>query len=160
MRTLRLVLSVLVAVALVRPVMAQSPNTATIVVTVVDQQGGAVKDAKVIVINQATSASRDAPSLGDGSATFAALGLTGSYAVHVEKAGFTAQDVRDLTLRAGAPTRVKVTLVATGGQSTVTVFGSAEGIRQDPQLGTRLDSAQIDQTPAKRRRVVRDRGFR
>ena len=42
------------------PALAQSPNTAAILVVVVDQTGAVVTDAKVSVINRATGATRDA----------------------------------------------------------------------------------------------------
>ena len=58
---------------------AQSPNTASILVVVEDQNGGLVNDAKVSVTNSATGATREATSGSDGSATFAALSLTGTY---------------------------------------------------------------------------------
>ena len=40
------------------PIIAQSPNTANMIVVVVDQNGAVVKDAKVSVINNATGAER------------------------------------------------------------------------------------------------------
>ena len=42
------------------PAIAQSPNTATLIVVVVDQTGAVVKDAKVSVVNTATGAAREA----------------------------------------------------------------------------------------------------
>jgi len=99
---------------------AQSPNTATMIVTVVDQSGAVVKDAKVSVVNTATGAAREAVSGDDGSATFAALSLTGEYKVTVTMAGFeTPRDVTGLTLRAGETASVNVKLVAGGGASEV-----------------------------------------
>ena len=61
--------------------------------------------------------------------------------------GFTAEDVTGLTLRAGETATVKVKLVASGGKSEVTVYGTTEGVRADAQIGRRLDSPQIDETP-------------
>ena len=63
------------------PLAAQSPNTATMIVVVVDQTGAVVKDAKVSVVNTATGAVREAVSGSDGSATIPALSLTGTYTV-------------------------------------------------------------------------------
>src|SRR5919205_2765076 len=74
------------------PVAAQSPNTATMIVTVVDQNGALMKDAKVSVVNTATGAVREVVSGEDGSATIAALSLTGEYRVTVAMSGFTAED--------------------------------------------------------------------
>jgi hypothetical protein len=139
---------------LAAPVGAQSPNTATILVTVVDQTGAVVKDAKVSVVNGATGAVRDVISGAEGSATIAALSLTGEYAVNVTKTGFTAENVTGLTLRAGETATVKVKLVASGGKSEVTVYGTDQGVRADAQIGRRLDSSQIDETPILGRKVT------
>ena len=129
------------------PVAAQSPNTATMIVTVVDQNDAVVRDANISVVNTATGAVRDAISGEDGSATMAALSLTGEYRVSVAKTGFTADDVTGLTLRAGETATVKVKLVVSGGKNEVTVFGTTQGVRSNPQIGLPLDSPQIDETP-------------
>ena len=129
------------------PVAAQSPNTATIIVTVVDQNDAVVRDANISVVNTATGAVRDAISGEDGSATMAALSLTGEYRVSVTKTGFTADDVTGLTLRAGETATVKVKLVVSGGKNEVTVFGTTQGVRSNAQIGLPLDSPQIDETP-------------
>src|SRR5262245_53697436 len=109
--------------------MAQSPNTGSIVIVVVDQTGALVRDAEVIVANSATGASRQASSNEEGSATIPTLPLTGEYKVSVAKPGFRAEDVPSLTLRAGETATVKISLVASGGQSEVTVYGTAQGVR-------------------------------
>src|SRR4051794_4011820 len=80
------------------PSVAQSPNTATMIVAVVDQTGAVVKDAKVSVVNTATGAVRDAVSGSEGSATIAALPLTGTYTVDVSKAGFGNEELKKITL--------------------------------------------------------------
>src|SRR6185295_9776132 len=129
------------------PTAVQSPNTATMIVTVVDQTGAVVKDARVSVVNIATGAERDAISGEGGSATFAALSVNGEYKVRVAMSGFTSEDVNGLTLRAGETATVKVKLVAGGGKREVTVYGTTEGVRADPQIGLPLGSKQIDETP-------------
>ena len=136
------------------PFAAQSPNTATMIITVVDQNGGVVKDAKISVINTATGAERETVSGDEGSATIAALPLTGEYKVTVTMTGFTAEDVTGLTLRAGETATVKVKLVASGGKSEVTVYGTTEGVRANPQIGLPLGSKQIDETPILGRKVT------
>ncbi len=135
------------------PAAAQSPNTATLIVTVVDQTGAVVPDAKVSVVNGSTGGARDAVSGADGSSTIAALSLTGNYTVRVAKTGFTAEDVKELTLRAGEIALVKVKLVATGGTNEVTVYGTEQGVRADSQIGRRIDSQAIDETPILGRKV-------
>ena len=150
---IRVLLAILVSATAV-PARAQSPNTATLVIVVVDQTGGVVSDARVTVANSATGTVREAVSGNDGSTSIAALSLTGTYTIAVAKAGFTAEDVKELTLRAGETATVKVKLVASGGQTEVTVFGTALGVRSDPQLGRRLDDSTIDETPILGRKVT------
>src|SRR5919205_616335 len=110
-------------------VLAQSPNTASIIVTVVDQNGAVVNGAKVSVVNTATGATREATSGDEGTATVAGLPLTGEYKVSVAMTGFTAEDVTGLTLRAGETARVRIKVLASGGKSEVTVYGTTEGVR-------------------------------
>ncbi len=125
----------------------QSPNTATMIVVVVDQTGAVVKDAKVSVVNTATGAVREAVSGSDGSATVPALSLTGTYAVTVSREGFGNEELKDVTLRSGETATLKVKLLVGAEKAEVTVYGTAEGVRSDPQIGRRLDSKQIDETP-------------
>ena len=133
--------------------LAQSPNTSTIIVFVVDQSAAVVKDASVSVTNNQTGAVRESTSGVDGAATFPALSLTGTYTIRVTKPGFVADDVTGLALRAGETASVRVKLVASGGKSEVTVYGTNQGVRADPQIGQRMDSPAIDETPILGRKV-------
>lgn len=133
---------------------AQSPNTATMIVIVVDQNGAVVKDAKVSVVNDATGAAREVLSGSDGGATIQALSLTGSYTVGVSKEGFGSEERKDITLRSGETATLKVKLLVGSARAEVTVYGTAEGVRADPQIGRRLDSPQIDETPILGRKVT------
>src|SRR5262245_47791659 len=121
-------LSLTLLLAFTNPVAAQSPNTSTMIVTVVDQAGAVVRDAKISVTNTATGDVREAVSGEGGSATIAALPLTGEYKVTVAMTGFTSEDVTGLMLRSGETATVKVKLVASGGKSEVTVYGTTEGV--------------------------------
>ena len=132
---------------LVLQLSAQSPNTASVIVNVVDQNDAAVSGANISVENVATGAVRDIVAGEDGSATAAGLSLNGEYKITVTKTGFSPDNVTGLTLRAGETATVKVKLVVSGGRNEVTIFGTAEGVRADPQIGRRLDTAQIDETP-------------
>jgi hypothetical protein len=133
---------------------AQSPNTASMIVVVVDQNDAVVRDAKVNVSNNATGDAREVVTDGDGNVTVPALPLTGTYTVGVSKEGFGSQELRDVTLRSGETATLKVKLLV-GSQSTeVTVFGTAEGVRDNPQTGLPLNAAQIDETPILGRKVT------
>jgi hypothetical protein len=146
---------VLAVVALITaaPALAQSPHTAGMVVTVVDQNGAVVKGANVTVTNTATGATRDAVSGDEGTVTFGGLPLTGEYRVSIKMTGFTAEDATGLTLRAGETSNVRVKVFAGGGQSEVTIYGTTEGVRADPQIGLPLESKRIDDLPILGRKV-------
>src|SRR5215471_20644194 len=151
--TLRSLFAFALSALVAAPAAAQTPNTAAIVVNVVDQTGAIVQDAKVSVVNTATGIGRDVNSGIDGSATLAALPLTGTYKVGVTKSGFTSEAIPELTLRAGETATIKVKLVATGGTSEVTVYGTNQGVRADAQIGRRLDSPTVDETPVLGRKI-------
>src|SRR5215467_12464655 len=140
---LKCLLSLLLLSAFMTFAAAQSPNTATMIVIVTDQTGAVVAGARVTVLNSATADSREAVTGSDGRATFAALSLTGSYKITVTREGFGTEERQDLTLRSGETATLKVTLRAGSQRAEVTVFGTAEGVRSDPQIGLPLQSKQI-----------------
>jgi hypothetical protein len=147
-RLSRAALVTLAVLALVpHATLAQSPNTASIVVVVVDQNDAVIRDAGISVINNETGAARDAVSGGDGTATITALSLTGTYIVRVSKQGFGSEERRDITLRAGETATVRVKLLVGAQEAEVTVFGTVEGVRASPQIGLPLDSPVINETP-------------
>lgn len=133
--------------------LAQSPNTATMVVIVEDQTGAVVREAKVSVVNTATGTVREAISGSDGSATIPALSLTGTYTVSVSKEGFGTEERKDVTLRSGETATLRVKLIVGSANAEVTIYGTTEGVRADPQIGRRLDNQQIDETPILGRKV-------
>ncbi len=151
---LRTVLALVLSETLAIPAVAQSPNTAALVVVVVDQTGAVITGANVSIVNEATGATRDVTSGPDGSATVSALPLTGAYTIHVTKSGFTNEDVTNLSLRAGETGTVKVKLLASGGKTDVVVYGTNQGVRADSQIGHRLDSPTIDETPILGRKIT------
>jgi hypothetical protein len=152
---LRLPLLLIALIAFIAvPIAAQSPNTATIIVAVVDQAGAVVKDAKVLAVNTATGAVREVASGSDGTATIQALSLTGSYTVSVFREGFGVQELKDITLRSGETATLNVRLLVGSEKAEVVVYGAAEGVRADPQIGRRLDGNQIDETPILGRKVT------
>jgi hypothetical protein len=129
---------------------AQSPNTGSMIITVVDPNGALVAGAKISVINESTGNAREATSNSDGVATFPGLSLTGMYRVNVTAVGFTQKTVSNLTLRAGETANLKFTLPVGQMQDSalsVTVTGTTEGVRTDPLIGISLTPNQIDETP-------------
>ena len=149
----RAVLSLLLLSAFATFTAAQSPNTATMLVVVTDQTGAVVTDAHVTVLNTATGDSHEAVTGSDGRATFAALSLTGTYKVTVVREGFGTEERQDLSLRSGETATLKVTLLAGSQKAEVTVYGTAEGVRADPQIGLPLPSNQLQQLPILGRKV-------
>src|SRR6476620_1657075 len=147
-----ILLSAFASVAL--PASAQSPNNASIVVLVTDQYGAIVRDAKVSVRNNQTGAVREAMSGPDGSASFPALPLTGTYSVAVTKPGFGDESRNDITLRSSETATLKVKLLVGSEKAAVTVYGTDKGVRADAQIGVRLDSQTIDETPIPGRKVT------
>ena len=150
----RAAMTVLLTALLSFNALSQTPNTASMIVTVVDQNDAVISGANVTIENTATGDVRNAASDSKGSATIAALSLTGEYKVSVAMTGFAAGEVSGLTLRAGEIATVKVKLLAAGGQNEVTVFGTTEGVRDNPQLGLPLKSEQIDETPILGRKIT------
>src|SRR5439155_4950404 len=128
----------------IQPVFAQSPNTSSITVIVTDQTGAVVPGATILVVNSATAARREAVSRADGTATIAALPIAGSYTITVSLTGFSIEVIKDVVLDAGTAATVRVKLTVTGGASEVTVYGSAEGIHHEPELGARFDADQLE----------------
>ena len=145
MKRLLLLPSLIILVA--ATALAQSPNTASMIVVVADQTGAVVKDAKVTVANTATGDSREAVTGTDGAATFPGLSLTGTYKVTVAREGFGNEERSGLTLRSGETATIKVTLAAGSPNAEVTIYGTTEGVRADPLIGIPLRSDRINETP-------------
>jgi Carboxypeptidase regulatory-like domain/TonB dependent receptor-like, beta-barrel len=139
---------------LAAPAAAQSPNNASIVVIVADQSGAVIKDARVLVTNEQTGATREALSGSEGSASFPALSLTGTYSVVVTKQGFGDESRGGLSLRSGETATLKVKLLVGTEKTEVTVYGTEKGVRADAQIGVRLDSKTIDEKPILGRKVT------
>jgi len=136
-------------------VSAQTPNTSTLVVTVVDPNGAVVPAAKVTVTNQATGASREITSDANGTATATGLPLTGRYSVRVASNGFKTAERQGIVLRSGETASVNVALTLGGaGEAQVTIIGTTEGVRTDPIIGRNIQTKQIDQTPILGRKLT------
>jgi hypothetical protein len=144
----------MIAAVLALFLLGQTPSTSAIVVSVMDQSGAAVAGAAVTVTNEQTGDTRAFASGADGSASFPALSLTGRYTVVVSKAGFGTDEQKNVALRAGETATLRVKLTVGAEKAEVTVYGTAAGVRADPQIGRRLDSVTIDETPILGRKVT------
>ncbi|PYS69783.1 MAG: hypothetical protein DMF73_14125, partial [Acidobacteria bacterium] len=148
---------VLAAVVWVAPVLmaAQTPNTASIRGKIVDANGAAIPDVQVTVANQQTGFKRDARTDENGSYAITGLPLTGGYKLSVTAPNFAAQEKSDLQLRANETATINVMLSPAIGTASVTIIGTAEGVRSDSsQLGLRLDARKIEETPVLGRKTT------
>ncbi len=146
------------AIALLVPIAsayAQSPNTASVNVVVVDQTGGVLPGATVTATNRATGATREGVTGPAGSIALSALPVQGAYSIRVDLTGFAGHTVPEVTLQAGSTATVRVELlVATlDNEPAITVYGTAESVRADAQIGRTLNSATIDETPILGRKI-------
>jgi hypothetical protein len=135
-------------------VAAQSPNTSSLLVVVVDQVGAVVPGATVSVTNNATGAVRETASGSNGTATISGLPLTGAYTVRVAHEGFAAEERTNIRLRSGETATLRVNLLVEAGGENITVFGTTEGVRADPQIGRRFSSEEIEELPILGRKLT------
>ncbi|HKE58599.1 MAG TPA: TonB-dependent receptor, partial [Pyrinomonadaceae bacterium] len=147
------VLAFLLAVTAVAA-FSQTPNTGAMVVVVEDQNGAVIRDAKVSVVNDATGATREVMTGSAGSATIPALSLTGTYTVTVSKDGFANEERKEISLRSGETATIKVNLAVGASKSEVTIIGTQQGVRANPQIGLPLETKQINETPILGRKVT------
>ncbi|HTI39704.1 MAG TPA: TonB-dependent receptor [Vicinamibacterales bacterium] len=150
---MRVIRDVVLLLFFALPAIAQAPNNSAVVVVVTDQSGAVVAGATVSVINSDTGASREVSSGPDGAATISGLSAGGPYAVTVTKSGFSPQSVDNVSLRAGETATLKLKLLVGGERAEVTVYGTTEGVHANPQMGQRLDSKRIDETPILGRKI-------
>jgi hypothetical protein len=116
---------------------------------VTDQANATIPEALISIVNDAGT-QREAATRTDGTATIAALPIGGIYTVHVTKEGYASEAAQDLVLRAGETATVRVKMAPIGGTSEITIYGTAQGLRTDPELETRLTGDQIEGHPAAR----------
>ena len=132
---------------------AQTPDTATLRGQVLDQSRAAVAGVEVKVKEAMTATERSA--LTDASGNFVISGLpVGTYTTTAHKEGF-ADASRELTLVGGSTADLRLQLSVSQVQAQVIVTGVAGEVRSDqPQLGDRLGSMQLEETPLLNRRIT------
>jgi hypothetical protein len=134
--------------------MGQTPDSATIHGTVADQSHAGVVAVQVKVKNAASGAERSAQTDAAGNFFVAGLPIAGLYTITASKQGFAESRLSGLTLEAGTTADVSLQLNVEGGKTEVTVTGVAGEVRADaPQLGIRLESTQMEDTPLLNRRI-------
>ena len=142
MRTLLLVTFLL-------PLAAQTPDTATVQGRVLDQSHAAIEHARITLTNRNLNLMRTAETRSNGEFFMSGLPINGAYAILAAKDGFAEGRLEDITLAAGGTAQLTLQLNVSGGKTQVTVTGIAGEVRTDqPQLGIRLASADVQETPA------------
>jgi hypothetical protein len=135
--------------------MAQTPDTASIRGQVVDQSHEPVADVRIQLVNTLNQAERSAQSDNSGYFSLEGLPIAGAWSVTATKPNFADAHVANLTLQGGTGAQINLQLDLAGGQTHVTVTGVAGEVRTDePQLGDRLDSNQMNETPLFNRRIT------
>ncbi|HJT70337.1 MAG TPA: TonB-dependent receptor [Terriglobales bacterium] len=132
---------------------SQTPDTTALRGTVVDSSHAAVNGAEIAVVNRATSMKRTLETGASGD--FYAAGLpVGDYEVTTRKEGF-ATAASEMALAAGVTASLNVQLSPAPEQTKVTVTGTVGSVRNDmPQLGDRLGTFQITETPLLNNRIT------
>jgi Carboxypeptidase regulatory-like domain/TonB dependent receptor len=133
--------------------MAQAPDTATLKGKVTDERHTAVAGAEITIRSALTNLERNAHSDLLGSFSLSGLPI-GSYELTVHKDGF-ADATRELTLVSGTTADLKVQLNVSAVQTQIQVTGTVGEVRSDePQLGDRLSSAEVEELPLPTRRIT------
>jgi hypothetical protein len=136
-------------------VSAQTPDTATLHGSVVDQTHAGIAGAEVTVTNALTGLHRTAVTNTTGNFYMGGLPIAGSYGAAAEKQGFAATHLDGISLVGGSTADIQLQLNVAGGQTQVTVTGAVSEPRTDqPQLGIYLDATQIQDTPLYGRKLT------
>ncbi len=133
----------------------QTPDTAILRGKVVDQNEAALAEAQVTLTNVLTQVHRSVSTDISGHFWFAGLPVAGSYQVRAGKQNFIEAQSQPVTVSGGTSTEIKLQLAVAGGQTQITVSGAAGEVRTDePQIATRLDARQMQDTPLLNRRIT------
>ena len=136
------------------PVAAQSPDMATIQGRVVDPAQAAVEGVTITVTNNLTGLQRSTRSDSSGSFAIAGLPVVGGYDLAVNKEGFAPLQ-RNISVFGGNTATVNLQLNAAVEKIEITVTGTNDTVSTSgAQVGTQLDSLQIEKTPLLNRRIT------
>ena len=136
------------------PAFGQGGITTSLSGVVVDTQGSVVPGADVVAKNNATTAESRAVSAANGTFTIPALN-PGVYTVTVSLVGFKTAMLGDVTLNAGTPASIKVSLEVGTLEETVVVKGGSEIIQtQSPAVSVTVDANRIINLPLSTREAM------
>ena len=133
---------------------AQTPDTASIHGTVQDQSHAPIAGVRIAVRNSQTALERTAQTDTSGAYSLSGLPVAGKYEITGSKQGFADAHLADVALAGGSTAEIDMQMNVAAGKAEITVTGVVGEVRTDaPQLGTLLESQQIDQTPLLSRRI-------
>ncbi len=146
---------ILIVLLLVQMLCAQTPGTATVRGQVVDPNGSAISGAQLVLTNEQTGRRRETQSDANGYFVITGLPLTGSYRLVVTSPGFAIEGRIISELRANETANINVPLEPAGPDKVDVVVVGADKVRTDSaQLGLRLDSQKIEETPVLGRKTT------
>jgi hypothetical protein len=121
---------------------------------VIDQSGGVVPGADVMVKNDANGAEFKTITAGNGTFSIPALDA-GTYTATIAMAGFKQAIIKDVKIVAASPSNIRVTLQVGGRNETVTVVASAEMLQsQTANISTTMTLRQIANLPLATRNAI------
>jgi hypothetical protein len=136
-------------------VSAQTPDTATIQGQVEDAAKGIVIGARITAKNTLTGFERSTESLATGKFTLAGLPVSGRYDITATSKGFHPFQLTGVVLAGGTTAEYNFQLQVGGDEIGIEVHGVLGEVRTDePQLGIRLDSHDMESTPLPSRRIT------
>ncbi|HKR64403.1 MAG TPA: TonB-dependent receptor [Thermoanaerobaculia bacterium] len=134
---------------------AQTTDTASVRGAVSDAAGARVSAATITLENIDTGVRRETTSDARGEYSFGTVPVTGTWRIRIAKSGFADSTHGPFTLRAGETATLNAIMNAETVSQSVTVFGTAEGVRSDsPELGTRLDDRALELIPVFGRKLT------
>src|SRR5712692_2160436 len=148
----------LIAICILNVLLAPLLNaqaTTSVSGTVTDLSGAVVPNATVTVINDDTSAQREARTDTEGRYSFQQL-QPGRYHLQAKAAGFSDVAISDIRLLVSSPATIPIVFEKVGAVST-TISVSGEGIQvntTDASLGNAIGDRVITQLPFEARNVV------
>jgi hypothetical protein len=135
--------------------MAQTPDTSTLQGHIEDPNGQAVSGVAITVTNGLSGLHRTVQADASGDFSVADLPVSGKYDILAVKTGFAEAHLRGVTLAGGAVADLVLHLSVASSQIRVVVTGMAGEVRTDaPELGNRLDTRQMQDTPLLNRRIT------
>ena len=119
-----------------------------------DQSRASVVGADVTVTNRRTGLKRAVATDAAGKFSIAGLPIGGEYDIAVQKAGF-APATSNVTVIGGATAEINFQLAPAAEKTEITVTGTVGEVRADlPQIGDRLGTFQVEETPLLNRRIT------